>query len=159
MKRILSLPLILLMFMLPGVAIALASDRVVRDQMQAAGIHVPNLPGMAIPFSGSYLVGFLFGLVVVIVKEILFCIIRKYNENFFVVLITRLGSPWPKARRGFLFGIPILVVLLLCRYMIVGVAWGYILMGMMPALGVDGYVHSQGKLSQAETVPNQSVHL
>ena len=160
MKRFLSsplfLPLFLLMLMLPGVALALALDRVERDHMLAImGMHAIHLRSMAIPFSGSYLVGFMLGLVIVIVKEIIFYAIHRNNRNHLVVWITGLISQWPRAKsRNYLTGILVGVVLLLCllcQYVIVGISSSCVLSGMMSGLIIDWYIHLQGKQSRAET--------
>ena len=159
MKKSAILTVTMLMSMVPGATLSIIMDRVVYAQAVAnLGHSAFELPGFAIPFSGSYLVGLLIGFLIVVVKT------QFFESAFWGVIknqlilwdgviqsrllaITREFLKSKKWGRELLLLAFFVAVYLFFQYLISGLSALNVGLGLLPAFFADRIMHSWRNLN------------
>lgn len=128
-----NVPLRLLAFTVFGAAVSLAADHFVRDPTLASGgLRVLGFPQMAIPFSGSYLVGFVFGLAAITAKRAMLRAASREQKNSTTSALAGVASRWPRAWR-IVLAILIIGIVLFSEYVLVGISTICAVLGVVSA--------------------------
>ena len=137
MEKNRNVPLRLLAFTAVGTLISLILDHFARDQTIASfGIRTLGFPQMAIPFSGSYLVGLTIGLAGISSKGALLRATSLVRKKVVAVRIFGMWPRWPHIR---VISVVILstVLTLICVYAFPGVSFILVLLGMISSSVVE----------------------
>ena len=132
-----NVPLRILALTVIGAGASLAADHFVRDPTLASGgFRVLSFPEMAIPFSGSYLVGFVFGLAGVTVKGALMRAASRERRNSIAKAMVDVASRWPRVRLVVL-SILIIGLVFFLDYVLVGLSSICVLLGAVSSPVVE----------------------
>lgn len=120
------------MLLMPFTAMALTMDHLVRDPMLWSVGHrsAVRLPQMAVPFSGSLLLGFVFGLIANTILGAFLRIARHNNPRSLLFSVANLSSRRPRMVRGFMGVLSALTVMMLWWYFFRGISPYFFLMGV-----------------------------
>jgi|GEM_PF-5886549 len=132
-----NVPLRLLALTVLGAGVSLSLDHFARDPTLASGgFRVLSSPGMAIPFSGSYLVGYVFGLAVVSVKVALKRAASRERQNSIAKAMVGVASRRPRVRLVVL-SILIIGLVFFLDYVLVGLSSICVLLGAVSSSVVE----------------------
>ena len=140
----------MLMSIAPGAILSIIADRVVYEPaVTILGRSALQIPGFAIPFSASYLVGVLTGFLVVVAKELFFCLVPWVVVSHPTLRAGAIQPSWLAKTSAFLkrknrgrglFWLPFYVAALFFQYL--GLAGIYVSLGVISASIADLLVHS-----------------